>query len=210
MDEVRRAFPEARDYLDVYERAGALGPGGPQALFAHAIHLSGREVARLAESGAARGPLPGLEPLPARAGSCRSAATSRRGIVVGLGSDVVGRPRPVDLRGDARRARTRSTHCQTWATTRATLLDPLGWLRLGTLGGARALGLADVDRLARGRQGGGPDRGRSVAHGPAAGRRESDDRPVEIVSRLIFRTHPGMVRGAWVRGRLLPAAAEAG
>ncbi len=37
---------------------------------------------------------------------------------------------------------------------------------------------------------------------PGAGR--ADD-PSEAVSRLIFRTRPGMVRGAWVRGHLLPA-----
>jgi len=29
--------------------------------------------------------------------------------------------------------------------------------------------------------------------------------PEEILSRLIYRVHPDMVRGAWVRGRLLPA-----
>ena len=32
-----------------------------------------------------------------------------------------------------------------------------------------------------------------------------DGRPDEMLSRLIFRAHPSMVRGAWVRGRLLPA-----
>jgi guanine deaminase len=46
---VARLFPEARDYLDVYERAGLLGPG---AIFGHAIHLTARERARLAEVGA--------------------------------------------------------------------------------------------------------------------------------------------------------------
>ena len=43
-------FPEARDYLDVYDAAGLVGPG---AMFGHAIHLSERERARLADSGAA-------------------------------------------------------------------------------------------------------------------------------------------------------------
>ncbi|HTC86089.1 MAG TPA: amidohydrolase family protein, partial [Candidatus Acidoferrum sp.] len=47
--EVGRLFPDALDYLDVYDRAGGLGP---RAVLAHAIHLSNREVARLAESGA--------------------------------------------------------------------------------------------------------------------------------------------------------------
>ncbi|MGH2386195.1 MAG: amidohydrolase family protein, partial [Candidatus Limnocylindria bacterium] len=47
ISEVRRLFPDARDYLDVYDRAGGLGA---RAILAHAIHLSPREVARLAES----------------------------------------------------------------------------------------------------------------------------------------------------------------
>ena len=42
-------FPEARDYLDTYESHGLLGPG---AVFGHAIHLTGRERARLLETGA--------------------------------------------------------------------------------------------------------------------------------------------------------------
>ncbi|MEM9267593.1 MAG: guanine deaminase, partial [Pseudomonadota bacterium] len=46
---VRSLFPAARDYLDVYERTGLVGPG---AIFGHAIHLEERERARLAESGA--------------------------------------------------------------------------------------------------------------------------------------------------------------
>ena len=36
---------------------------------------------------------------------------------------------------------------------------------------------------------------------------EDTDDPDGLASRLIFREHPGMVRGAWVRGRLLPADA---
>ena len=34
---------------------------------------------------------------------------------------------------------------------------------------------------------------------------DEEDHPDEMLSRLIFRAHPAMVRGAWVRGRLLPA-----
>ena len=46
---VRRDFPWAQDYTDVYDRCGLLGP---RSLFAHGIHLSERECARLAEAGA--------------------------------------------------------------------------------------------------------------------------------------------------------------
>ena len=31
----------------------------------------------------------------------------------------------------------------------------------------------------------------------------SDDDPEDLASRLIFRSHPDMVRAAWVRGRRL-------
>lgn len=47
---VRDLFPGARDYLDTYEAHGLLGPNG---VYGHAIHLTPRERARLAETGAA-------------------------------------------------------------------------------------------------------------------------------------------------------------
>jgi cytosine/adenosine deaminase-related metal-dependent hydrolase len=36
---------------------------------------------------------------------------------------------------------------------------------------------------------------------------ELDD-PADLMSRLIYRSHPDMVRGAWVRGRALPGPDE--
>lgn len=47
---VAELFPEARDYLDTYEMTGLLGYGG---LYGHAIHLTERERARLADVDAA-------------------------------------------------------------------------------------------------------------------------------------------------------------
>jgi len=47
---VRSLFPEARDYLDTYEKHGLLGRNG---LYGHAIHLEPREKDRLKEVGAA-------------------------------------------------------------------------------------------------------------------------------------------------------------
>ncbi len=46
---VKALFPQSRDYLDTYEAQGLLHPG---AVFGHAIHLTPRERARLAEAGA--------------------------------------------------------------------------------------------------------------------------------------------------------------
>ena len=47
---VKQLFPQARDYLDTYEMFGLLGARG---LYGHSIHLEEREIARLAEVGAA-------------------------------------------------------------------------------------------------------------------------------------------------------------
>lgn len=47
---VRDLFPDARDYLDTYERFGLLGARG---VYGHAIHLEPREVDQLADVGAA-------------------------------------------------------------------------------------------------------------------------------------------------------------
>lgn len=46
---VRRDFPWARDYTDVYDRCGLLGP---RSLFAHGVHLSAPECVRLSQAGA--------------------------------------------------------------------------------------------------------------------------------------------------------------
>lgn len=45
---VRRQFPWAKDYTDVYDCFGLLGP---RSVFAHGVHLSERECARLFETG---------------------------------------------------------------------------------------------------------------------------------------------------------------
>ncbi|MGZ8501684.1 MAG: amidohydrolase family protein, partial [Candidatus Limnocylindrales bacterium] len=74
-------------------------------------------------------------------------------------------------------------------------------LRMGTYDGARALGLeARIGSLEVGQEADliavDP---RFVAPIPGI---DSDD-PDEIMSRLVFRPHPAMVRAAWVRGRRL-------
>ena len=202
IDEVRRAFPEARDYLDVYDRAGALGPGGPRALFAHAIHLSEREIGRLAESGAGVAHCPASN-LFLPSGIMPLARYLEAGIPVGLGSDVSGGPE-VSVFDAMRVGAYAQQALHIVGRDPRPLLDPLGWLRLGTLGGAQALGLADtIGSLEPGRE------ADMIAVDPSFTEpmpgAASGDEPAEIVGRLIFRTHPQMVRGAWVRGRLLPA-----
>jgi len=202
--EVARLFPDARDYLDVYDRAGALGP---HAILAHAIHLSAREQARLAETGTPIAHCPtsnlfigaGVMPLNERLAA---------GLAVGLGSDVSGGAE-LSLFGVMRTGAyaQQALRASSSDPDRApTTLGPLDWLRLATLGGARALGLdgaigsievgKEADLIA-------VDPGRTAPLGADLDDAELLADPSLLVSRLMFRAHPDMVRAAWVRGRPL-------
>lgn len=125
-------FPEARDYLDVYDRAGLLGR---RSVFAHGVHLGDRECARLAETGSAVAHCPtsnlflgsGLLDLP---------RLQALGVPVGLGTDVGAGSsfslfRTMDEAYKIQQLRGHSLH-------------PLQAFYLATLGGARALDLEGV------------------------------------------------------------------
>ncbi|KPP93677.1 MAG: guanine deaminase [Rhodobacteraceae bacterium HLUCCA08] len=83
---VSELFPEARDYLETYERAGLIGP---RALFGHAIHLAPREIARLREVGAALVHCPTSNTFIG-SGLFDMAARKADGIRVGLATDTGG------------------------------------------------------------------------------------------------------------------------
>ena len=86
--EVARLFPDARDYVDVYDRAGGLGA---RTVLAHAIHLSERELARLVETGTRVAHCPASN-LFLASGIMPLARYREAGLRVGLGSDVAGGP----------------------------------------------------------------------------------------------------------------------
>jgi guanine deaminase len=208
--EVARLFPDARDYLDVYDLAGALGP---KTIVAHAIHLSDREVARLGETGTAIAHCPESN-LFLASGAMPLARYHAAGLVIGLGSDVAAGPSlslfSVMRAGAYTHDLLRSTgeagaDGEVAAVRRPRTIAPLDWLRLGTLEGARALGVADrIGSLEAGKE------ADLIAVDPRLTAPlpgfeiEEPDEPDELMSRLVFRPHPEMVRGAWVRGRRLP------
>ena len=86
IDWVRDLFPDARDYLDTYERLGLIGPG---AMFGHAIHLEPRERDRLRETGAALVHCPTSNTFIG-SGLFAADALCRAGHVVGLATDTGG------------------------------------------------------------------------------------------------------------------------
>jgi guanine deaminase len=198
--EVARLFPDARDYTDVYDRAGGLRP---QTVLAHAIHLSDREIERLAESGAAIAHCPGSN-LFLASGAMPLARYRAAGLVIGLGSDVAGGP-DVSLFGVMRAGAYTQNGLHALGLADHPSMPPIEWLRLATLGGAHALGLQDrIGSVEAGKEADLVVVDPAVTQ-PLEGVAAGDSMPEEILSRLIYRSHPAMVRGAWVRGRLLPA-----
>jgi guanine deaminase len=201
IEEVGRLFPEALDYTDVYDRAGGLSP---RAILAHAIHLSDREIGRVVESEAVVAHCPASN-LFLASGAMPLARYLSAGMRVGLGSDVAAGP-DVSIFGVMRAGAHTQNAMHGMGLSADEALPPAMWLRLGTLGGAEALGLGD--RI------GSVDEGKEAdlivvdpsmtVPLPGLGALV-DDGPDEILSRLIHRSHPDMVRGAWVRGKLLPA-----
>jgi guanine deaminase len=192
-------FPEALDYLDVYDRAAALGP---RALLAHAIHLSDREVARVVETDSAIAHCP-VSNMFISSGVMPLARYRAEGIRVGLGTDVAGAPELsvfTQMRDGFYQQNSR--HALDPDGPRPP--GPLDWLRLGTLGGAEALGLdADIGSLEVGKEADVIAIDVEAGRPPGASACSDVD---EVVSRLVFRERAGMVRGAWVRGNRLPMA----
>ncbi len=199
MATVAEQFPDSADYLDVYDRAGGLGH---KALLAHAIHLSEREVARLVETDSAVAHCP-VSNMFIRSGVMPIARYLDAGIRMGLGTDVAGAPE-LSVITQMRLGFFVHNARATVVGDTAPLPGPLEWLRLGTLGGAAALGLDKViGSLEAGKEADliavDPELGRP----PEAGTCHDVE---EIASRLIFRERAGTVRAAWVRGRRLEAS----
>lgn len=200
LKEVARLFPEARDYTDVYDRAGGLRP---RTVLAHAIHLSHREIVRLAESGAAIAHCPASN-LFLASGAMPLARYRAAGLVIGLGSDLAAGP-DVSLFGVMRAGAYTQNGLHALGMAAHPAMPPIEWLRLATVGGATALGLQDrIGSVEVGKE------ADLIVVDPALtqpldGVAPVNTTPEEILSRLIYRSHPAMVRGAWVRGRLLPA-----
>lgn len=195
--EVARLFPEALDYVDVYDRAAGLGE---RTVLAHAVHLSDRELGRLVETGTQVAHCP-ISNLFLASGVMPLGRYLDAGLSLGLGSDVAGGPdlsifsvmRVGFYAQNARRVAGLET---------GPVLQPLDWLRLGSLGGAAALGLDDVTgSLEVGKE------ADVIAIDPSylapLEGMPADDYADDLASRLIFRAHPDMVRAAWVRGRRL-------
>ncbi len=128
--EIARAqelFPDSDSYLDIYQRAGLLGP---RSIFAHCVHLTDAERRTLANAGAAIAHCP-TSNLFLGSGLFDIAAAQEANITIGLGSDVGA--------GTSLSAFASMSEAYKVAQMRGHSLHPYEAFYLATLGGARAV-----------------------------------------------------------------------
>ena len=128
---VAALFPEARSYIDVYARAGLLGP---RSVIGHCIHLQESEVAALAESRSVAAFCP-TSNLFLGSGLFDEARLSQAGVRIALATDVGGGTSYSMLRTAAEGYKVLQLNGQSW--------PPLEAFYQMTLGNARALSLDD-------------------------------------------------------------------
>lgn len=184
-DEVLTALdvhPWANDYLDVYERTGLLGS---RSLLAHAIHLSASEWDRIRKHDACVVHCPDSN-FFLGSGRHRLSEAKRRGIRVAMGTDVA-----AGRTFDVRRALSSAYDNALCLGDRVT---PAELFRLGTLGGAEALGMeASTGSLERGK-----DADICLIELP-----DYVEGVVDVLSRVVFGSDTAPVREMYVRGKRL-------
>jgi guanine deaminase len=128
---VAERFPDAADYLDVYDRFGLVGD---RSVFAHGVHLEDRALGRMAEAGSGIAFCP-TSNLFLGSGLFDLERCAGHGVPVGLGTDI-GAGTSFSLlhtMGEAYKV----------MQMRGASLDPFRALHLATAGGARLLGLQE-------------------------------------------------------------------
>jgi guanine deaminase len=128
---VAALFPEAQSYIDVYARAGLLGP---RSVIGHCIHLEDSEVAALAGTGSVAAFCP-TSNLFLGSGLFDQARLAQAGVRIALATDVGGGTSYSMLHTAAEGYKVLQLNGQSWPALQA-------FYRM-TLGNARSLSLAD-------------------------------------------------------------------
>ena len=124
-------YPQARDYLDIYETYGLLSE---KLLLGHAIHLRDREIARMAETGS-RAVFCPTSNLFLGSGLFDEAGLREAGITCGIATDIGG--------GTSYSMLQTLNEGYKILQLRGQKLDPLAAFHWVTRGNAMALGMAD-------------------------------------------------------------------
>lgn len=134
IEKVRHQFMWAKDYVDVYDQCGVLGP---KTILAHCLHLEDREWQVLKERGCRIAHCPTAN-LFLRSGLFPMNKARAMGLEVGLGSDVGAGPELNLFR--VMRAAVETQTARTFYEPEAKPMNPVEALHLSTLGAARVLG----------------------------------------------------------------------
>ena len=128
---VAERFPDAADYLDVYDRFGLVGQ---RSVFAHCVHMSDRALSRMAEAGAGIAFCP-TSNMFLGSGLFDLAQADRHRVSIGIGTDI----------GAGTTLSVLHTQGEAYSTCqlRGASLDPFRALHLATAGGAHVMGIAD-------------------------------------------------------------------
>ena len=124
-------YPQARDYLDIYETYGLLGP---KLMLGHSIHLEPREIARMAETGS-RAVFCPTSNLFLGSGLFDEAGLRAAGVTSGIATDVGG--------GTSYSMLQTLNEGYKILQLRGQKLHPLAAFHWATRGNAIALGLED-------------------------------------------------------------------
>lgn len=171
-------------------RLAQLGLLSPQLVAAHMVHVNAAEIALLAKHGVhvAHNPASNLK---LASGFAPVQALQDAGINVGLGTDGAASNNKLDLLGDARLAALLAKA----SAANPAALDATATLEMATLGGARALGLADeIGSLVVGKQ----------ADLIAIDLETIETQPLyDAVSQIVYAAGREQISHVWVRGRCL-------
>ncbi len=194
---VLQQFPWARDYTEIYEKCGLLGP---RTVLGHCIHLNAREHATISASGAAVAHCPTAN-LFLRSGILPLDTVRAAGLRIGLGSDVAAGPELNLWR--VMRGVIESQQARSFYEAIVAVPTPAEALYLATQGGAEALGMGSIiGTLDVGKEADLTviDPGTLLPYGREADAR-MDLTAEDIVSLCVYRGGPEAVVSTYVRGR---------
>lgn len=141
IEKVGELFPWARDYLDVYDRFGLVGP---RSVFAHCVHCDDGVMGRMAKAGASAAFCPSSN-LLLGSGLFSLKRACACGLKTALGTDIGGGGSFSQLHMMAEAYKV--------GQLQGDNLDPLHAFYLGTLAGARALHIdSRIGNLAPGKE----------------------------------------------------------
>lgn len=203
-ERVRHMYPGSRDYTDVYEKCGMLGP---KTIFGHGIYLSDRERKAIAAAGAAIAHCPTAN-LYLSSGIMPLGENLAAGIRIGLGTDVAAGPE-LDL-WQVMRSAIEVQKARSFTDPSVSVPTPAHVLHLATQGAAEALGKghligslevgkeADITMM---------DLGPLLPYRASAMKFE-DLTPEDALNLCIYRGGPHAVLETFVRGRSVYRSAE--